>query len=521
MPKTPNQPRYKSVNPGLRPGLDMVTAKQQAGKFPSIGMALPNYQYDPSDRHKRPEQTVVKKPGLFSRMFGWITLKRFALTTVIVAMLIGGWLGYKFVWNAHKVFGGNLLSAIKTTHLKGEKEGRVNILLAGNSADDPGHNGANLTDSIMVMSIDTKNNTAFLLSIPRDLWVKVDGSHQKINQAYVSGEDNDFNEDGYPKGGMGQLQKVVSDDFGIPIQYHALVDYNALKQGVDAMGGITFTVKSSDPRGLYDPNIDWTTKGPLVKLTNGPHLLNGQQALDLARARGDAYNSYGFPGSDFDRAEHQRQILIAMKNKAVNAGTLANPKKISSLADAVGNNVKTDMTLSEARRLYDLFKKVDSAKIKSLSLNKADGKNLLDSYQTPNGQSALIPSAGLDNFYQIQTYINRQTSSNPIVQEGANIVILNSTETNGLGSKVKKQLIAKNLAVSKVGDATTPLAVTSIIDASKSKKPMSSALLVKQFGNHLTTTNPYSTIYDEADFIIVLGNDQAAKSTSSSTTSNP
>ena len=97
MPKTPNQPRYKSTNAGLRPGLDMVTAKQQAGKFPSIGMALPNYQYDPSDRYKRAEQTVVKKPGMFSRMFGWLSLKRFALGLVIIAMLVDDWLGYKFI----------------------------------------------------------------------------------------------------------------------------------------------------------------------------------------------------------------------------------------------------------------------------------------------------------------------------------------------------------------------------------------------------------------------------------------
>ncbi len=79
------------------------------------------------------------------------------------------------------------------------------------------------------------------------------------------------------------------------------------------MGGIDLTIKSTDRRGLYDPNIDWTTKGPLVKLTNGPHHLSGRQALNLARARGDAYNSYGFAGSDFDRTENQRKMLVALK----------------------------------------------------------------------------------------------------------------------------------------------------------------------------------------------------------------
>lgn len=511
MPQTPIRPRTSSQKTNLRPGQDMVMVKQQAGKFPSIGMALPNYQYDPRDQYKRTDQTVVKRGGWFKKLFGGITLKRTVITLVILMLICGGWLGYKFLNNAHKVFGGNILSVLKTTRLKGENEGRVNILLAGNSADDPGHNGAELTDSIMLMSVDTRNKSAYLISIPRDLWIKIDDyGHQKINEAYVTGKENEFKQSGFAKGGMGQLEQVVSDSFGVPIHYYALVDYNALKQGVDALGGIDYTVKSSDSRGLYDPNIDWTTKGPLVKLTNGPHHLTGQQALNLSRARGDAYNSYGFAASDFDRTAHQREILIAAKSKAVSASVITNPAKLSSLSDVIGNNVKTDLKLNEVRRLYDLTKDIPSSNIKSLSLNKADGKNLLTSYATPQGQSALIPAAGLDNFSAIQAFIRRQNSNNQVVQESATIVILNSTTTNGLATKVKKKLVAQNLIIDAIGDAKTPLATTSIIDSSTGRKPATSALLVKQFGNHLTKTNPFSAIYD-ADFIIVLGNDQALK----------
>ena len=259
-----------------------------------------------------------------------------------------------------------------------------------------------------------------MLSIPRDLWMKIpDDGHQKINEAYVTGEDNGFDENGYPKGGMGQLEQVVSQSLGVPINYYALVDYTALKQSVDAVGGVDFTVKSDDPRGLYDPNIDWTTKGPLVKLTNGTHHLTGQQALDLARARGDAYNSYGFAGSDFDRTENQRALLVALKSRAVSAGTVSNPAKLTKLSDAIGNNVQTDFKLPEVRRLYDLTKNISGNNIKSLSLNDDNGKSLLMGYTTPNGQSALIPAAGIDNWYDIQSFVNRQTSSNPVVQEAA------------------------------------------------------------------------------------------------------
>lgn len=478
-------------------------------------MALPSYKYDPKDTYKRPDKTVIIKPSLWKRFTSGITLKRFVLMLLALLIIGGAFLGYKFIYNAHKVFGGNIFSVLSSTKLKGEDQGRVNILLAGNSADDPGHNGANLTDSIMLISIDTKNNRAFLLSIPRDLWVKIDGSgHQKINEAYVTGIDNNFKQNGYPDGGMGQLEQVVSKNLGIPIHYYALVDYNALKQGVDAVGGVDYTVKSSDPRGLYDPNIDWTTKGPLVKLTNGPHHLTGQQALDLSRARGDAYNSYGFAASDFDRTKHQRELMLALKSKIATASVIANPAKLSSLSDALGKNVKTNMSLGEVRRLLDISKDIDSAKVASLSLNEADGKNLLTSYSSPSGQSALIPAAGLDNFFDIRIFMKRQTSNNPVVQEGAKVVVLNSTTTNGLATKVKQQLQSSDLIVSDVGDAKTPQATTTIIDLSKNKKPATSALLVKKYGNNLTTVNPYAGIYD-ADFIIVVGNDQIPKTTTS------
>lgn len=216
--------------------------------------------------------------------------KRGVVTVVVVVLLAaisyGGWVGWKFTDNAVKVFGWNgLASLFWPGKLKGESTGRVNILLAGDSSDDPGHQGADLTDSIMLISIDTQNNTGYMLSIPRDLYVNIPGNgYAKINEAYQDGNEQNFNQPGYPAGGMGLLEEVVSQKFDVPIDYYAVVDYSAIRDAVNAVGGITVTINSPDGE-LYDPNRDFVTGGPLVDLKNGVHVLNGEQALDLARAR--------------------------------------------------------------------------------------------------------------------------------------------------------------------------------------------------------------------------------------------
>jgi LCP family protein required for cell wall assembly len=496
----------------------MVT--KQAGQFPSVGMTLRSYQYDSKDRHNRSAQPKAVKTSRWRRFRRVVTLKRIVLVLLVLILSVGGWLGYKFVYNEHKLFGGNIFSVLHATKLKGEDQGRVNILLAGNSADDPGHDGANLTDSIMIMSIDTRDNKAFLLSIPRDLYTQIgnDGAYGKINEAYPDGQSDNFSQSGFPNGGMGQLEQVINQDMGITIDYYALIDYTALRDAVNAVGGIDVTINSTDPRGLYDPSIDYATHGVLVKLTNGVHHLDGEQALDLARARGDAYGSYGFAGSDFERTQHQRDMLVALKTKIATAGVLSNPAKLSNLLDAIGNNVHTDFSGSEVHRLYDIMQNISSSNIKSLSLNQANGKNLLANYTTSDGEDALIPAAGINNYSAIETFINQQMSSNPVVQEGANIVVLNGTNTSGLAASTKAKLTNQHMIVSQIADAgTTGQTKTAIIDISNGKYPATKAALIKQFGSNVTTQNPYAGVYN-ANFIIVVGTDQIPGTATSATT---
>jgi LCP family protein required for cell wall assembly len=325
------------------------------------------------------------------------TFKRFLLFLLALIITVGAAL---FVWDArnitsasNKLFGSsNLVALIAGGQLNGADHGRVNVLLIGYSVDDPGHSGSDLTDSIIVLSMSTTSKQGYMLSIPRDLYVAIPGfGHAKINEAYQDG-------------GVSLLEQIISSDFQIPIDYYALINYTSVRDTVNALGGVTVSIQSSDPRGLYDPNISPVDGGPL-KLTNGPQKLDGQTALNLTRARGDAFGSYGFAQADFDRTEHQRQVLAAIKSQ-VSWKLILNPRQNSKILDAVANNIKTDVGVGDARPLFGLYNAIPSTALQSLSLRKLGGQNYLSSYTTPYGQSALIPSAGIDNFSQINNALS-------------------------------------------------------------------------------------------------------------------
>ena len=436
----------------------------------------------------------------------------------MVFLVSGGWLGWKFYRNAAKITHDNnplhLLSVFKPVPLKSQN-GRVNILVAGDSVDrTDGGGGGDLTDSIMVLSIDTKNHTAFMLSIPRDTWTPLPpnkglGTHQKINAAH---EITTFDESGYPKGGMGALEYVIKQDFNIPIDYYALVNYTAFKDLVDAVGGITIDIESPNPKGLYDPQPFPGSRS--FKLPNGVQTLNGTQALNLARARGDAYGSYGFPQGDFDRTQHQRQMVLAIKDKVMTASVISNPLKIGQLLDAVGNNVTTDMQLDEIESLYALTKNINDAAIQSVNINNLNGGSttMLANYATPNGQSALIPAAGIDNFTQIQTAIAKLFSDNPLVKESASVVLLNGGNLIGLARAESQVLSTKGVTVSAAADASATIASNEIIDNSGGKDPATKQLLEQLYGSNVVTNAKLSADYPGANFIVVFGTSQTMPS---------
>ena len=438
---------------------------------------------------------------------------------LFIGLGIGGYVSFKGIGALNKVFHGNVFSdmtaAFNNTPLKGENTGRVNILLAGDSVDDPHHAGANLTDSIMVISINTKNHSGFMLSIPRDLWVNVPTlGPQKINAANIV---NSFKLAGYPSGGMGQLEEIIHKDLGIPIDYYALIDYTAFRDAVNAVGGIGVNINSPDPRGLYDPGV-------IPRIPNGHVTLNGATALGLARSRGDQYGSYGFPNSDFSRTMYQREMLLAVAEKAASVGVLGNPVRVTELFDALGNNVHTDLTLQNVLRFIQITKGMNVTNLQSVTYSYGGANGLLTSYTDPSsGEEALIPTAGLGNFGPLQQYYEQLTSSNPIVRESPSVVLLNASDVNGLAAKQRAILQGKGYNVAAIADANSLHPATMIVDNSRGTKPNSLKLLKQLYPGTSVTSAAGSAEAAEAkgytsDFVVILGQNWDSSNPSPSAT---
>lgn len=512
-PITPKPPEVqpKQPEPVLKaPGLNSPVKSVERPAFTPSNEAGDFNRY----RSLPASQPVVRtrKKKRFRRWSNW-SLRKKILMSILAVLLIGfgsgAYYGTRILASLDKAFHGNIFSDVhalfSSTTLNGEAGGRVNILIAGNSADDAGHNGAQLTDSIMVLSINTRNHTAFMLSVPRDLWVYVPGfgSYQKINAA---GEVS-----------MNQLQQVVQTDLGIPIDYNALVDYGAFRDAVNAVGGINIDIQSPDPRGLYDSFTH-------LKLPNGEDTLNGQEALNLARARGDGTAgdiSYGFPGTDFTRTMYQRKMAIAITKKALTAGVLTDPIKISDLVGAIGNNVKTNMNLQDVLRLAQIIKTINLNNIgsytyPSTTTGTPKAQALISGYVDPSsGQDALAPTAGVGEYGQLQNYYQQLVSNNPVVKEDASVVILNATSTVGLAKKDETILQANKIDNITVGDAYNEYPGSMLVDLSGGQDPATKALLSRLFPGTVVTSASGSTEAKEAsnytaNFVVILGQNNAS-----------
>lgn len=489
-----------------RHGEDVIASLQGLDDT-SINGSLPP-QDKKGRRSRKDRKTDGKKPGVTrkKKIVLWIS------TIIAVALLaVGGYVVYKAVTAGGNIFKGNFLDIIQNQPLKEDKNGRSNFLIFGTAEDDEGgeHGGANLTDSIMVLSVNQKKKDAYMLSLPRDLWVKYAetctvGNQGKLNAAYFCASDDGVHE----AEGANALQAKVGEITGLDIQYYAHLNFTAVVEAVDAVGGVDVTIQSEDPRGILDRNFDWKCgyRCHFVKYSNGQQAhLDGEHALALARAR-NAQGGYGLPNGNFDREKNQQMIIKALREKALSAGTLTNVGKVTGLMDALGNNLRTNIETKEIRTLMDLASTIQSDKIISLSLVEED--NMMVTTGMYLGQSIVRPVAGIMDYSEIHAYVRTEMSSEPHVKEKPKVVVLNGSGVAGAAQKAADLLEGEGFTVVSTGNAPEGSYDRRVVYSllAEGEKPASVAKMQQIYsGITFKTTKPPVSVVGEADFVVIVG----------------
>jgi LCP family protein required for cell wall assembly len=261
---------------------------------------------------------------------------------------------------------------------------RINVLLLGiRGEDDP--DGGWLTDGIMIASLQKSTGKVALISVPRDLYLQLPGevSYEKINTAYAIGFEKYDN-------GLDYAKKTVAYVTGLYIDNAVAINFQAIKDIIELLGGVTIYLDKTfieDKQWGCDKNGNNCVP---FGLEAGQQTLNGESALLYVRSR--------YSSNDFDRARRQQQVLIALKDKALSLGVLADPLKISGIIDVLSKNVRTDASPWQIPDFIKLANKVKGDDIiRKVFENSPEG--LL--YETKiNNIYVLLPTEG--NFNKIR-----------------------------------------------------------------------------------------------------------------------
>src|SRR3989304_667016 len=387
--------------------------------------------------------------------------------TSFLLLLMVFWITLSAVLATHKILiGGSsiapgFLKNLKPAELSGEGDGRINILLIGISGS--GHDGPNLSDTMLIASIDPINKTIALLSAPRDLYVEIpEHGFAIINSAYALGEDEKSS-----GGGAALLEKTLSTLLDIPIHYYVVADFTGFEKAIDIIGGIDITVLKAINDPFYPARYGYGYD-PFY-ITSGKKHFDGATALKFARSRETT--------SDFDRASRQQQIIMAAKQKVLSLSFLTNPKKITSLLKTLGDHARTDLELWEILRLKELMGDVDQNKIVTRVIDNQTPGLLVDG--KINGMYVLQPKNGVAS---IQEFVRQFFLEPYIISESAQIQILNGTTRLGIAQRVADWLMTFGYNVSSVKNADkNDYSKTVIVDYSNGNKPFTLELLKKRF----------------------------------------
>ena len=276
-------------------------------------------------------------------------------------------------------------------------------------ANDPA--GGLLADSIILISLNTTDNKVAMISVPRDLYVKIPETSErgKINSVFS------YWESGGKKQGIPKMEEMLGEVTGLKINYTIVANFQGFQQLIDAVGGIDITLK----KPFYETQqfVEGNECGGVFSLPAGAVHLDGAKALCYSRARDET--------SDFDRSKRQQVVLKTLKDKLLSLGTLTDFGKVNSILNTIGNNVTTNMSPDEMKGLYGQLVSMKDAPIAQRVFENSEQGLLEVPAANPELGYVLFPRAGQDNYSQLQDACQNifkeaaQSDTNPVVQNGA------------------------------------------------------------------------------------------------------
>jgi LCP family protein required for cell wall assembly len=288
----------------------------------------------------------------------------------------------------------NLLGDAGKTKAEGGKDlkGPIDLLLLGVDVRGTWDHNDTRADTIIILHIPATHDQAYLVSIPRDTQArmpafpksKFKGTTDKINSAFFFGAQNGA---GWA-GGAQLMAQTIKKMTGISFDGAAIIDFNGFKGVIDALGTIRMCVDQKveshhmemvkgKPMWNADAKKVGNGRWPAVVHKPGCREMQGWEALDYSRQR------YGLKNGDYDRQQHQQQLIKAMANKAMEGGVMTNPLKLDALMKAAGKAFTLDIGTTKVEDFLFTLRNVAANEMVLLRTNdgtfseNGDGREVL------------------------------------------------------------------------------------------------------------------------------------------------
>ncbi len=253
-----------------------------------------------------------------------------------------------------------------------ENDARMTILVMGLDRRT-GENFISRTDSMMLLSLDPANQTASMMSVPRDLYVDIPGySRQRINTAFFLGAL--YGGDGETSGAELAMQ-TIERNIGVPVDHYVLIDFDTVMSVIDTFGGVTIDVENTIVDNQY-PDMNYGYD-PLY-IPAGENVMDGELALKYMRTRHGS--------TDFDRSQRQQQLILAFRDQVLASGITGISRRIPAVYQTVTDGIFTDLTVRELTSVLMAGIEINPDNIQRGVLDY----NYVYSHTTERGESVLI-----------------------------------------------------------------------------------------------------------------------------------